>query len=412
MRAETVNWTARGAGLAIGAGLVLAIAYIALAALPVLLLVFLAILLGAALEPLVAWIRVKTGMRRGFGILVVYASFLAVVIGLAVFVVPAALVQFETALSRFPAFLDQVRVWTADLRPEALAAGVSALLDAAAAPFGPKPPPDADSVVGASILVASSAAALVTLLTLVFFWLTERARLQRYALAFVPVDRRAGVHEAWNEIVSRLGGWVRGQLFMMGSIGAATAIAYTALGLPASLLLALVAAIAEVVPIVGPLLGAIPALIIASTVSPQTALLTLGVYLLLQFIEGNILVPLVMRNAVGLTPFLVLFSLLVGGAAGGILGALIAVPLVAAISVVLERLQARAVPVPIDPSLDRDPDVADPERMESVAADSPADLPPKQQRSKRARRGGPTNPSTAPTRAERVSRTSRSAPGA
>jgi predicted PurR-regulated permease PerM len=154
MRAESMHWAARGVGLAIGAGIVLLVAYIALAALPVLLLVFLAILLGAALEPLVAWIRVKTGMRRGFGILVVYASFLAAVVGVAVFVVPAALVQFETAISRFPAFLDQVRASTANLRPEALAAGINALLDAAAAPFGPKPPPDPDSVVGASILVA------------------------------------------------------------------------------------------------------------------------------------------------------------------------------------------------------------------------------------------------------------------
>lgn len=406
MRAETIHWAARGAGLAVGAGLVLAVAYIALSALPVLLLVFLAILLGAALEPLVAWIRVKTGMRRGFGILVVYATFLAAVVGVAVFVIPAALVQFEAAISRFPAFLDQVRGWTANLRPEALAAGINALLDAVEAPFGPKPPPDPDSVVGASILVASSAAALVTLLTLVFFWLTERARLQRYALAFVPFHRRAGVREAWNEVESRLGGWVRGQLFMMGSIGAATAVAYTLLGLPASLLLALVAAIAEVVPIIGPLLGAIPALLIASTVSPQTALLTLAVYLVLQFVEGNILVPMVMRNAVGLTPFLVLGSLLIGGAAGGILGALVAVPLVAAIEVVLERLQARAIPVPIDPTLERDPDATEREQMESLAPDSPANIEPKRGRSQRARRrpAGTSGPPAAPKPATRASR--------
>ena len=396
MRAESVHWAARGAGLALGAGLVLAVAYIALLALPVLLLVFVAVLLGAALEPLVAWIRVKTGMRRGFGILVVYAGFLAMVVGIAVFVVPAALVQFETAISRFPAFLDQVRASTANLRPDALAAGVNALLDAAEAPFGPKPPPDPDSVVGASILVASSAAALVTLLTLVFFWLTERSRLQRYALAFVPFDRRAGVREAWNEVESRLGGWVRGQLFMMGSIGFATAIAYTALGLPASLLLALVAAIAEVVPIVGPLLGAIPALLIASTVSPQTALLTLVVYLVLQFVEGNILVPLVMRNAVGLTPFLVLISLLIGGAAGGILGALVAVPLVAAIEVILERFQARAIPVPIDSTMDRDSAASDRDLTASLAPDSPASIA-KPERARQTRR---------------VSRAGRSAPGA
>jgi predicted PurR-regulated permease PerM len=186
----------------------------------------------------------------------------------------------------------------------------------------------------------------------VFFWLTERSRLQRYALAFFPEDRRAGLRDAWNEVETRLGLWVRGQLILMASIGAMTGIAYTLLGLPAALLLALFAAIAEVIPILGPFIGAIPALLIATSVSPQTALLTLVVYVVLQVIEGNILVPAVMRNAIGLSPFLVLVSLLAGGAAGGILGAAVAVPLMAAIEAILERLQARDVPVPIDVTSD------------------------------------------------------------
>ena len=122
------------------------------------------------------------------------------------------------------------------------------------------------------------------------------------------------------------------------------------IGLPAPLLLALIAALAEVIPIVGPFIGAVPAVLIATTVSPQTALITMGVYLLLQIIEGNVLVPIVMRNSVGLSPFLVLVSLLIGSAAGGVLGAVVSVPIVAAITVVLHRLQDREIPVHIDPA--------------------------------------------------------------
>jgi predicted PurR-regulated permease PerM len=90
--------------------------------------------------------------------------------------------------------------------------------------------------------------------------------------------------------------------------------------------------------------------LIATTVSPQTALLTMGVYLLLQVIEGNVLVPVVMRNSVGLSPFLVLLSLLIGSATGGVLGAVVSVPIVAAITVVLHRLQDRETPVLVDPA--------------------------------------------------------------
>ena len=112
----------------------------------------------------------------------------------------------------------------------------------------------------------------------------------------------------------------------MASMGVATGIAYTLLGVPGALLLGLIAALTEAIPIVGPLLGAIPAVLVATTVSPELALIVAGVYIVIQLIEGSVLVPLVMRNTVGISPLLVLLSLLVGAAVGGLIGALLAVP--------------------------------------------------------------------------------------
>jgi predicted PurR-regulated permease PerM len=356
MRSDAVSWAVRGAGLAAGVGFVLLIVFLAGAARDVLLLVFLAVLLGAALEPVVATIRSRTGIGRGLSILIAYATFLLLVVGVAVFIVPAALVQLGAAVERLPEFITRVRSWSDGLRPQALAEGIAGLLNAIEAPLKSTTPPDPNSIVNASLVVAQIAAALITLLALVYFWLTERPRLQRYALAFAPMDRRAGLRDAWNEIETRLGQWARGQLILMATIGIATGIAYMLIGLPAALLLALVAALAEVIPIVGPLIGAIPALLVATTVSPETAILTMGAYLLIQLIEGNVLVPMVMRNSVGLSPFLVLVSLLVGGTAGGVLGAIVAVPIVAAITVILDRLQDREVPVPVDPAAVETPD--------------------------------------------------------
>jgi predicted PurR-regulated permease PerM len=350
MRSETLSWVARGAGLTVGVGFVLVLAFMASLARDVLILVFLAVLLGAALEPVVALIRGRTGIGRGLSILIVYAVFLAAVVGIAVFIIPAAVVQLGAALSQVPAFLEQVRGWTSQLRPEPLAEGIGSLLDTLKAPFEPGPPPDPDSIIDASIVVGHIGAALITLLALVFFWLTERSRLQRYALAFLPMHRRGGIREAWNQVESRLGLWVRGQLILMATIGVATGIAYSLIGLPAALLLALIAALTEAIPIVGPIVGVIPALLVATTLGPEAVVVTLGVYFVLHLIEGNVLVPLVMRNTVGLSPFLVLLSLLIGGTVGGVLGAVVAVPIVAGITVVLERLQDREVPVPIDPA--------------------------------------------------------------
>jgi len=376
MRRESLSWAARGVGLAVGVGLVLIAAALFVAARDVVLLVFLAVLLGAALEPLVASIRGWTGIGRGFAILIVYAVFLAAVVGVAVFIVPAAIVQLGAALGKLPAFLEQVRSWGANLRPGALGDGISSLIDAVEAPFATTAPPDPRSVVNASIVVGQVAAALITLLFLVFFWLTERPRLQRYALAFMPAARRSGIRDAWNEVEARLGLWARGQLVLMTTIGIATGIAYSLLGLPGALLLGLIAALMEIIPIVGPLLGAIPALLIATTISPQTVALTMGIYLLLQLIEGNVLVPLIMRNTVGLSPFLVLVSLLVGGTVGGPLGAIVSVPVVAGITVVLERLQDRKTPVPIDPAGAETPD----EEAREALAEPPASPAPKRRR--------------------------------
>ena len=377
MRSESMSWVARGAGMAVGVGLVLLLVLIAAAAREVLLLVFLAVLLGAALEPVVGFIRARTGIGRGLSILGVYAVFLVAVVAMAVFIVPAAIVQLGAGLSHLPAFLDQVRSWASQLRPEVLGEGINSLADAVEAPYTSSPEPDPESVVQASVIVGQVAAALITLMALVFFWLTERPRLQRYALAFLPARRRAGIRDAWNEVETRLGLWARGQLLLMATIGIATGIAYTVLGLPAALLLGLIAGITEVIPIVGPLIGAIPAVLVATTISPDITMLTIGIYVALQLIEGNVLVPMIMRNSVGLSPFLVMVSLLLGSAIAGILGAIVAVPIVAGITVVLDRLQARETPVPIDPAAIETPD---PEALEEQREIPPASPAPRRRR--------------------------------
>jgi predicted PurR-regulated permease PerM len=367
---DATRWIQRGMALTVGGLVILALVWVALQAASILVLVFLAVLLGAGLEPVVGWLRAHLAVGRTAGILLAYGAFLASVVVIAFVVVPTALNQLTLLARDLPALLDKARSWAQELRPTVLASTVTALLDAAQRNLN-QIAPNPDDVVEAGLTVAEAVVSLVTLLTLVFFWLTEHARLQRYALAFVPEDRRAGAREAWNEVESRLGLWVRGQLTVMGSVGLLTGVTYTVLGLPSPLLLAIIAGIAEAVPLAGPTLGAIPAVLVAATVSPELALIVVLAYIVIQFVEGNLLVPIIMKNTIGLSPFLILVSILIGAAVGGIVGALLAVPVAAAAEVILERLQARHEPV-TQTATDEGADEKERDRLREKPLDLPA----------------------------------------
>lgn len=374
LRSQLLPWSIRGAGLALGAGLVIGLFELATAAGRVLLLVFVAILLASALEPFIGWIRAHVALGRGATVLVVYAVFFALVLGLALVILPTAYTQAEETIARLPPFFAEAHRSAANLRPEGLGRSLTALVDAAEQVLIPRTPPDPNQIVQVGLTVAETAVSVATVLTLVFLWLVEHARIQRYVLAFVTLDRRAGAREAWNEVEARLGMWVRGQLTLMIAMGTATGIAYGLLGVPAATVLALIAGLTEVVPIVGPLLGAVPAILVAATVSPQLGLAVAGVYVVLQFLEGNVLVPIVMRNSVGISPLLVIISLLVGAAAGGLIGAIFAVPVAASLEIVLARAQSRAVPVAQDPGAVETPDDQEAESMGQTLPDSPGSV--------------------------------------
>jgi predicted PurR-regulated permease PerM len=346
---DGARWIVRGAGFAIGALLVAGLVALAWLAASVLVLIFVALLIATAVEPWTDRLRDRLPTGRATTVMLAYGAFFAVLIGLGIIFVPVITDEAARVLARLPGALADAEAWAEQLQPKAASTVVVTLLQAAETALGGTLSADPDVVVSAGVAAAELVMGLGAALALAFFWLLERARIQRYALAFVPEPARADAREAWNTVTVRLGLWTRGQVTLMLAMGVATGFAYTLLGLPAALLLAVIAGVTEVIPIIGPLLGAIPAIAVAATVSTELAVVVAAVYVGLQVVEGFVLVPIVMRNAVGLSPFLILVSVLVGAAAGGILGALIAVPMVATLEIVIERFQERETPVAIDP---------------------------------------------------------------
>jgi predicted PurR-regulated permease PerM len=350
LRSEAWVWLARGAGATIGVLIIGSIAALVLGTSNVLVQVAIAILLAAGLEPVVGWLRGWTGLARGVTILLVYLGFM-VLVGLLLFlIVPAAISQLTEFSNRLPALLADLRAFAVDIRLAVVSDGLVNAIDALASTLrDPEAEADPEALVDVGLAVADALIAVITVLTLVFFWLIGHQRLQRFSLALLPAEHRSAVRQGWNEVEVRLGLWVRGQVILMASIFAMTTAAYFVLGLPNALLLGLIAGIAEIIPIVGPLLGAIPALLVAATTGQvELVLLVAGVYLVIQVVEGNVLVPMVMKSTIGVPPFLIVVSLVVGAAAGGLVGALLAVPLVAALVVILERAQDRETMVTLE----------------------------------------------------------------
>ena len=127
-------------------------------------------------------------------------------------------------------------------------------------------------------------------------------------------------------------------MFLAGVIGASSAVGLYALGVPYFYVLALVAALGEIVPVVGPILAAIPAVAVGFSVSPQTGLFVLIFVLVQQQVENHFLVPKVMARQVGVSAVTVIIALLIGGSVLGIIGAVLAVPSAAILQVVIQEL--------------------------------------------------------------------------
>lgn len=164
---------------------------------------------------------------------------------------------------------------------------------------------------------------------------------RRGLLKLVPQDSRGKVGDALEDSGVALRRWLMGQLLAMLIVGVLTGVGLWLLGVPAALTLGLIAALFDFVPTFGPIVAAIPGVLIAFLQSPELALWTVGLYLLIQQLEGNLITPLVQQRAIDLPPALLLFALVAGGLVFGLAGVLLAAPLTVVLLVIVKRLYVR-----------------------------------------------------------------------
>ncbi|HLZ31722.1 MAG TPA: AI-2E family transporter [Chloroflexota bacterium] len=302
----------------------------------VLFLLTLAILLSTAIEPLVNRLR-RGPFSRGSGVLVVY-TVIVVVIGLPAYViVPSVASQAASFSETLPDRLQQLRPYAENLpRPvQGIAVG---FLDNAFQAVQAPPRPAGDDIVQAGATAAHTLVSFFSVFVLAYYWLVERASLKRVILRTVPVRHARGVNTVWMEVEEKLGGWVRGQLILMLAVGVMATLGYVVLGLPNPILLGVAAGLLEIIPMLGPFLAFAPAVLVALAVDPTRALFVLAYALVIQQLEGNVLVPRVLGRTVGVSPLTVLLGILVGSTLAGLPGAFLAVPLAGAVQVLLAHL--------------------------------------------------------------------------
>jgi len=309
----------------------------------VVILFLLAIILATALEPLVLFFH-RVGVRRGVSVLLIYVVVVAVLTVFTVILVNAIITQIGELLVALPRLTISL-ILMADSLPSGVlrdsAIALVAGLNAAKLHEEVNSLLTSNTLSGllfATVGILRTVFALVTVLVLAYFWIAERLTIRRLILSLIGSASRDRARAVWENVELKLGQWARGQLLLMLIIGVLAGVGYSVLGLPYALLLGVWAALTEIIPLFGPYLGALPAVLVALAQSPTLALAVVGYAVVVNLIEGNYLVPRIMQQTVGLSPLTVILALLAGGDLYGVLGALLAVPVAAGIQAAIQEL--------------------------------------------------------------------------
>jgi predicted PurR-regulated permease PerM len=309
-------------------------------------MLFVGIVIAAALQPwhvkLCRW-----GVPKAIAVLLIYVVFFIGLVWIVLLIGPTLIDQVSSVVTDFPKTYSALR---ADLTTSA-AAPVRLLgyrlppLERLTNTLTTASPDFYQGIIGATTSVAEVLMYIVALLAIAFYWTMEVGRFERLIVSLMPVERRVRALNIWHEIESKLGGFVRGQGLAMLAIGVASGIGYALIGLPNALALAVLAGVLEAVPLLGPVLAAVPAVLVALPFGFHTALLVVGLAAILQVTENYVLIPRIMDKTVGVSALVNILAVLAFGALYGFAGIFVAIPMAATIQVVLESLVIEAPPV-------------------------------------------------------------------
>jgi predicted PurR-regulated permease PerM len=308
--------------------------------------IYIAALLAIGLSPLVRFIEhqrlLPIGTRRlprWFAILSIYLVVIGAVVAMAMTILPPLIAQARDLARNTPNMLDRAQTFLLERH----------LIDHKFTwqeAVQQVPTPDAggtlDAVFSTLTGIVGGLFGLFTILILTFYLLIESDDVLKGFLKLFPAAQRTRVAVLCRQITVKVSAWLMGQLVLSSVIAVSAAIALWLMGIPYFYVLALIAGIGELIPMIGPVLSAIPAIAVAFTVSPVMALWVAIFWIVQQQVESHFLVPKVMSTQVGVSAATVIIALMLGGSLLGVMGALLAVPTAAILLVVFQELVSGA----------------------------------------------------------------------
>lgn len=299
----------------------------------------------------------RLGLPRWLSVLLVYAVVAVVVVQALLLTLRPLINELSTFVEEFPSFIARVVDLYAHLDlPPALRHAIDTWLADLEAGVGGINPGDLLPVVTGIAGLIGSIVGYVIIPVWVFYLIKDRPALVEAGERSIPVEWQADIRAVFGIALRVFGQWLRGQLLLGLVVGAATFLGLMVLSATVNpvfgrfaILLSVVAGVLELLPIIGPIIAAIPAVLLALTVGIDAAVAALILYLVVQQVENNVLVPKIQGDAVELHPSVVMVALVVGGAMAGLLGAILALPITAAARSVFRYLFHRLDDPPMTP---------------------------------------------------------------
>ncbi|MEX0931713.1 MAG: AI-2E family transporter [Candidatus Paceibacterota bacterium] len=297
------------------------------------------VVIASAVEPWTLWFE-KRGMRRLPAVMVIYGTVALSAIAFFYLFLPPLLDETAGLLRTLPAYLESTELWDPGNTDNALI-NISNTFEELGDSFSTRDllgsVQSSISNISAGFIRTASVffgglLSFVIIVVLSFYLAVQKGGVESFLRIVTPIKNETYIIGLWQRSQMKIGQWMQGQLLLGVIVGVLVYLGLSILGVPYAFLLALLAAVLELVPLFGPIIAAIPAVGIAFGDGGVTAvLLVVGLYVIIQQFENHLIYPLVVRKVVGVPPLLVILALLVGAKLAGFLGVLLAVPIAAAL---------------------------------------------------------------------------------
>lgn len=296
-----------------------------------------AIIIASAVTPFADWVENKK-IPRVLGVALLYLSIFVLVGFLVSLVVPFVAGEVNQLIQDLPNFISRVstsieKAQQTSSRFADLFNEILNLLDT----FSSYLQASSTSAFGFVVGIFGGLLSFLAVIVISFYFSVMNGGIEGFIRSVVPTKYESHFLNIWRKSERKVGRWLQGQLLLALIVGLAVYVALSILGIKYALLLGILAMILELVPTVGPVLAAVPAIILAFTQSPVLGLWVIAVYIVIQQLENHILVPIIMGRTVGLNPVVVIISLLIGFKLAGILGMILAVPVAAIIVEIIDE---------------------------------------------------------------------------